>query len=102
MREEYITLIDRDSAVEAIKKLNEDDLIYLNRLIVERLKLISQAKSTNLMANFTIGDKVRFVGSDGETKRGIIERLNKKTATVKLSNGHIWNVAPGLLRKDNN
>lgn len=100
MNKEYITLIDRNSAVEAIKKLNEDDLVYLNRLIIERLKLISQAKSTNLMSNFTIGDKVKFVGTDGEAKRGVIERLNKKTATIKLSNGHIWNVAPGLLGKD--
>lgn len=42
-------IIDRISAVEAIKRLNEDDLRFLNRMIVERLNLISQARATTLM-----------------------------------------------------
>jgi hypothetical protein len=50
MKSGSVKIIDRLSAVEAIKRLNKDDLLFLNRLIVERLKLISQAKSTMLMA----------------------------------------------------
>ena len=94
-----VTIVDRPSAVEVIKKLNENDLIFLNRIIVERLKLISQAKSTCLMASFNIGDRVSFRGPDGENWSGVIIRLNKKTASIKLSDGHIWNVFPGLLEK---
>jgi hypothetical protein len=90
--------MDRISAVEAIKRLSEEDLLFLNRLIVERLKLISQAKSTCLMAGFTRGDRVGFQAPDGRSLQGIVLRLNKKTVSVATEDGHQWHVAPGLLR----
>lgn len=37
---ERLELLDRTTAVEAIARMNEDDLRFLNRVIVERLKLI--------------------------------------------------------------
>ena len=40
MKPGSVKIIDRVSAVEAIKRLNEEDLLFLNRLIVERPKLI--------------------------------------------------------------
>lgn len=98
MKPGSIKIIDRLSAVEAIKRLNEEDLLFLNRLIVERLKLISQAKSTSLMASFTKGDRVGFQAPDGRMLEGIVLRLNKKTVSVATDDGHQWNVAPGLLR----
>jgi hypothetical protein len=67
-------------------------------LIVERLKLISQARATTLMTNFTKGDRVGFHAPDGRTLEGIVLRLNKKTVSVATDDGHQWNVAPGLLR----
>ncbi|MBS0424909.1 MAG: hypothetical protein JSR71_10925 [Proteobacteria bacterium] len=48
-----IKIIDRVSAVEAIKRLNEEDLRFLNHMIVERLKLIFQVRATTLMVSFT-------------------------------------------------
>ena len=98
MKPGSVKIIDRISAVEAIKRLNEEDLLFLNQLIVERLKLISQAKSTSLMASFTKGDRVGFQTSDGRMLEGIVLRLNKKTVSVATDDGHQWNVAPGLLR----
>jgi len=98
MKQGSVKIIDRISAVEAIKRLDEEDLLFLNRLIVERLKLISQAKSTSLMASFTKGDRVSFQASDGRMLEGIVLRLNKKTVSVAADDGHQWNVAPGLLR----
>lgn len=53
MKPTSVKIVDRVSAVEAIKRLNEEDLLFLNRLIVERLKLISQARATALMTSFT-------------------------------------------------
>ena len=97
MQSGNVSIIDRDSAIAAIKRLNEEDLLFLNRLIVERLKLISQAKSTSLMASFTRGDRVSFQAPDSRTIEGIILRLNKKTISVVTDDGHQWNVAPGLL-----
>jgi hypothetical protein len=93
-----VKIVDRVSAVEAIKRLNEEDLLFLNRLIVERLKLISQARSTRLMVRFTRGDRVGFQAPDGRKLEGMVLRLNKKTVSVATDDGHQWNVAPGLLR----
>jgi hypothetical protein len=93
-----VKIIDRVSAVEAIKRLNEEDLRFLNRLIVERLKLISQARATTLMASFTRGDRVSFQTPEGQTLEGIVIRLNKKTVSVAADDGRQWNVSPGLLR----
>jgi hypothetical protein len=86
-------LADRTAVRELIKKLGEDDLIFLNRLIVERLKLIAQAKSTHQMARFNIGDKVSFCTHNGQ-KHGVIMRLNKKTASIRTDDGGDWNVSP--------
>jgi len=90
-------LTDRNAAAESIRRLGEDDLRFLNHLIVERLKLIAQAKSTVLMSRFNTGDRVGFQTSTGEWKSGIIQKLNKKTATILTDDGHHWNVSPGLL-----
>jgi hypothetical protein len=97
MKPGSVKIVDRVSAVEAIKGLNEDDLLFLNRLIVERLKLISQARSTSLMVRFTGGDRVGFQAPDGRRLEGIVLRLNKKTVSIATDDGHQWNVAPGLL-----
>ncbi len=83
---------------EFIKDLREPELFYLNRLIVERLKLISQAKSTREMAKFNISELVEFQDNDGKTITGRVIKLNKKTAAILTSGNHRWNVAPVFLR----
>ena len=98
MKPGSVRIVDRVSAVEAIKRLNEDDLHFLNRLIVERLNLLTQARSTSLMADFTRGDRVGFQAPDGRMLAGVVIRLNKKTVSIATDDGHQWNVAPGLLR----
>jgi hypothetical protein len=97
MKPNSVQIVDRLSAVEAIKRLGEDDLRFLNRLIVERIKLISQARSTSLMASFAAGDRVSFNHSDGRYIEGVVVRLHKKTIRVETDDGHQWNVSPGLL-----
>lgn len=98
MKPGSVRIVDRISAVEGIKRLGEEDLLFLNRLIVERLKLISQARATTLMTSYTKGDRVGFQAPDGRMLEGMVLRLNKKTVTVATDAGHQWNVAPGLLR----
>lgn len=97
MKSGDVKIIDRVSAVEAIKRLNEEDLRFLNRMIFERLKLISQTRATTLMTSFTKGDRVGFQAPDGRIVEGTVLRLNKKTVSVATDDGHQWNVAPGLL-----
>ena len=60
MKPGSVKIVDRVSAVEAIKRLNDEALLFLNLLIVERLKLISHDRATMLMISFTRGDWVGF------------------------------------------
>jgi hypothetical protein len=81
-----------------IKTLSREELLFVNRLVVNRLKLLSQERSTTQMMKFNIGEKVKFEGRYGETKTGIIIRLNKKTVSIHTDDNEQWNVAPGLLK----
>jgi len=94
---ESFELVDRAGAAETIRRMGEEDLRYLNRLIVERLKLIAQARSTAMLARFSVGDRVSFQSHTGEQKTGTIVRLNKKTASITTDDGQQWNVHPGYL-----
>ena len=97
---ENVKIVDRNVIAEMIGKLSEEDLVFLNRTIIERLKLISQAKSTSMMARFNIGNRVRFQTPDGKNKTGVIVRLNKKTASIHTDDGGSWNVFPGFLKHE--
>jgi hypothetical protein len=68
-------------------------------MVVERLNLLAQAKSTEQLAQFAEGDRVSFTSSDGTIKNGIILRLNKKTVSLFTDDVQQWKVSPALLRK---
>lgn len=93
------TILDRELFTQALRHMGEEDLLYLNRMVVERLNLLAQAKSTVELAQFAEGDRVQFTDSNGTAKHGIVLRLNKKTASVRTDEGQNWKVSPGLLRK---
>ena len=82
-----------------IKNLSEIDLIHLNKIIVERLNLLSQVKSSVKMSNFHNGQRIFFTTPEGVEKKGHILRLNKKTISILTDEGDRWNVAPDFLRK---
>ena len=98
MKPGSVKIVDGVSAVEAIKRLSKEHLLFINRLIVERLKLISLARATTLMTSFTRGDRVGFQAPDGRMLEGMVPRLNNKTISVATDDGHQWSVAPALLR----
>ena len=68
-------------------KLSEDELIELNRRIVERLQLLRSATSPAQLARFTVGMVVEFDTDDGRMVTGTIARLNQRTATVVTASG---------------
>jgi hypothetical protein len=84
------TILDRELFTQALRHMGEEDLLYLNRMVVERLNLLAQAKSTVELAQFAEGDRVQFTASDGSVKHGIVMRLNKKTASVRTDEGQSW------------
>lgn len=93
------TVLDRELFVQALRHMGEDDLLYLNRMVIERLNLLAQARSTVQLAQFAEGDRVEFTTNDGAIKRGRVLRLNKKTASVLTEDAQNWKVSPALLRK---
>jgi hypothetical protein len=93
------TILDRDLFTQALRHMDEEDLLYLNRMVVERLNLLAQAKSTVELAQFAEGDRVHFTASDSSVQHRIVLRLNKMTASVRIDEGQSWKVSPGLLRK---
>jgi len=80
-----------------ITLLTENELIDLNRRIVERLRFLSQTRAHNKMLEFKVGDRVSFKTDDRPALTGVLTKYNKKTVTVITDNGEHWNVAPGLL-----
>ena len=82
-----------------IDQLTEEELIELNHKIVERLRLLEQMRAHGTMMRFSIGQRVLFDDSDGQSVSGVLTRYNKKTVTVISDDGRRWNVSPGLLRE---
>lgn len=74
-------------------------MLFLNRMVVERLTLLAQARSTVQLARFAQGDRVEFTTQDGIVKHGVVLRLNKKTASLRTDDAQNWKVSPALLRK---
>ena len=80
-----------------LARLSEDDLVELNRRIVERLQLLRSAKSLAQVARSSVGMVVEFDADDGRTISGTVARLNQRTVTVVAASGR-WRVSPSLLR----
>ncbi len=93
------TILNRELFIQALRHMGEEDLLYLNRMVVERLNLLAQAKSTVQLAQFAEGDRVCFTTNDGTDKHAVVLRLNKKTASLRTDDGQNWKVSPMLLRK---
>ena len=93
------SIVDRELFVQALRHMSEEDLLFLNRMVVERLNLLAQARSTVQLAQFAEGDRIEFTTSDGVVKQGVVVRLNKKTASLRRDDAQNWKVSPSLLRK---
>ncbi len=84
---------------EFIKTLSKQELIALNKLVVERVKLIQQLEATNQMSHFNLGDWVKFNDQRGNILKGRIIKMNKKTVSIITDDNFQWNVHPSLLQE---
>jgi hypothetical protein len=78
--------------------LKETQLLELNRMIIERLKLMHKARQMVSLAQFNVGDLVAF-DYHGQTHSGTILKLNQKTASILTDDNHRWKVSPQFLKK---
>lgn len=80
-----------------IDKLSREELLELNHRIVERLKYLASREALELSKQFKVGEIVEFRGGKNMV-RGVIIRINRKTMSIKTSEGQ-WNVHPQFLKK---
>ena len=74
------------------------ELVHLNHLVVERLRLIRQVRDHQAMIQFRVGQRVGFTTSGGRTVRGILTRYNRKSVSILSEQGESWTVTPSLIR----
>ena len=83
---------------EFVDHLKEEQLRDLNRLIVDRLRLLHERRAREAAGAFSIGDAVEFQSDCGHKVTGRVARINRKSITVAGSQGS-WRVHPKLLRR---
>ena len=82
-----------------LSKLDEAELVELNRQIVARLRYLQEARTHHQMLSFNVGDRVRFHPPGHDPKTGVIVKHNRKTVTVITDDHHQWNIAPVFLSR---
>ncbi len=80
-------------------KYKLEELIDLNKRIVDYVKAVQHAKNAQAIAKFDLGDRVQFRTTAGETIKGTIFRINRKTIVVHSDDHHNWKVSANLLQK---
>jgi predicted metal-dependent peptidase len=81
-----------------IEEFTEEELVHLNRLIVERLRLMQQVKAHRAMTQFRVGQRVKFTTTAGQPVVGVLTKYNRKSVTVVTTDGHTWTVSPTFLQ----
>ena len=79
-------------ALTQIHKMSSSEL----DLAVEAIKLRRTNLAKTKVRSLSVGDRVRFTTRSGETIRGSVGKLNRKTAIVN-SQGQQWRVTASLL-----
>lgn len=74
------------------------ELIQLNRELVEHMRVRNQRDSQRSMERFQLNERVSFQANNGDIIEGIIIRFNQKSVTIKTSLNE-WRVAPQYLSK---
>ena len=81
------------TAVEAIRNMNNDEI----NQVVEAIKLQRTYLARTTARGLAVGDMVEFKGRYGNTERGRVSKINRKTVIVDA--GHTrWKVTASLLK----
>jgi len=80
-----------------LRSIRNADNDTLNAMIKEINSRRSDLQK-EIGGTFAVGQNVEFTGKRGETVRGMIQKINRKTIIVK-TDFVTWKVSPSLLRK---
>lgn len=92
---------DLNQLLNALNRLSHDELVYLNREVVERIRFLRQANTMIEMTKFRVGDKVEFDSDDHRHIVGVVIRVNQKSVSVQPDDNPraTWRVHPARLQK---
>ena len=80
--------------LKVIRNADNDTLNAMIKEINTRRRLVQE----RLGRQFTVGQMVEFNTKKGVVERGEIEKINRKTISVRTAPLVRWRVAPSLLR----
>jgi hypothetical protein len=80
--------------------LSRDELMTLNRIIVERIRTLDRRQRSMARWDFSAGDTVNFTTREGVRLSGHITKCNPTKAKVAASDGRTWTVSYSLLTKE--
>jgi len=81
------------STIAAIHSMNKLEL----EQVVEAIKLQRTFLARSTARSLSVGDDVKFTGRRGEVIRGVVDKVNRKTAMVRSAGGQMWRVTASLL-----
>jgi|18_taG_2_1085343.scaffolds.fasta_scaffold34818_3 hypothetical protein len=81
-----------------IQNLSYDDLIKLNKSVIQVAKVKRTLKSAAASGTFSIGDRVSFNGKRG-AEYGTITKVNRTRAIVDLEGRGKYSIGMGDLQK---
>jgi hypothetical protein len=79
--------------------LTEEELLDLNRRVVDRIRLLRQTRHQAAILEFRVGDRVSFRRECGHEVIGTVVRRNRRTVTVIALDGQSWRVSPAFLTR---
>ena len=82
-----------------VDSLSADQLQTLNGLICERMDFLHSMDTLRKMTEFNLGDHVRFTDKKDQVQTGEIVKFNRKTISIRSTDGKKWNVSPQILVK---
>lgn len=81
-----------------ITNFTKQELIELNRLIIDRIKYLSKKENFDILAKFKFGDLVQIQNGDALCS-GVVIKVNIKTVSICLTSGETWRVSPNVVKK---
>jgi len=74
--------------MKSLEGMTIDDLYKANKIIINKIR----GRNIEESIHYEIGDNVSFLDRKGRKITAIVIRVNKKTLTLKESNGITWRV----------
>ena len=82
------------TTLKAIRNADNDTLNAMIQEINTRRRTVNQ----KIIGKFTVGQMVEFNTKKGDVERGEVEKINRKTISVRTAPLVRWRVSPRLLR----